>query len=57
MTLGENDVILTGTPKGISHVNPGDVIRCEVESVGVLENRVVAEVLEGEMESKEEVNA
>ena len=58
MTLGENDVILTGTPKGISHVNPGDVIRCEVEGVGVLENRVVAEVLKGEkVASKQEVKA
>lgn len=43
MTLQEDDVILTGTPKGISHVHPGDVIRCEIEGVGALENRVVAE--------------
>ncbi len=43
MTLQENDVILTGTPKGISHVEAGDRLRCEVEGVGVLENRVIAE--------------
>ena len=43
MTLEENDVILTGTPKGLSHVYPGDVMRIEVDGVGVLENPVVAE--------------
>ena len=43
MTLEENDVILTGTPKGLSHVYPGDVMRVEVEGVGALENAVVAE--------------
>ena len=43
MTLEEDDVILTGTPRGISHVHPGDVMRVEVEGVGVLENPVVAE--------------
>ncbi len=40
MTLERGDVILTGTPKGISPVAVGDVIRCEVEGVGVLENPV-----------------
>lgn len=43
MTLHEDDVLLTGTPKGISHVNAGDVIRCEIDGIGVLENEVVAE--------------
>lgn len=43
MTLQENDVLLTGTPKGISHVHAGDRIRCEVDGVGALVNEVVAE--------------
>ena len=43
MTLEENDLIMTGTPKGLSHIYPGDVMRLEVEGVGVLENPVVAE--------------
>ncbi|HWG84558.1 MAG TPA: fumarylacetoacetate hydrolase family protein [Deinococcales bacterium] len=43
MTLEPDDVILTGTPKGVSHIHPGDVVRCEVEGIGVLENTVVAE--------------
>jgi 5-oxopent-3-ene-1,2,5-tricarboxylate decarboxylase/2-hydroxyhepta-2,4-diene-1,7-dioate isomerase len=43
MTLEPDDVILTGTPKGISHVRPGDWMRVEVVGVGALENPVVAE--------------
>lgn len=43
MTLEPGDVILTGTPRGISHVRPGDVMRLEVDGIGVLENPVVAE--------------
>jgi 5-oxopent-3-ene-1,2,5-tricarboxylate decarboxylase/2-hydroxyhepta-2,4-diene-1,7-dioate isomerase len=41
MTLEENDVILTGTPKGLSHVYPGDVMRMEVDGLGALENAIV----------------
>jgi 5-oxopent-3-ene-1,2,5-tricarboxylate decarboxylase/2-hydroxyhepta-2,4-diene-1,7-dioate isomerase len=44
MTLEPDDVILTGTPKGISHVRPGDRMRIEVDGLGALENPVVAEV-------------
>jgi 5-oxopent-3-ene-1,2,5-tricarboxylate decarboxylase/2-hydroxyhepta-2,4-diene-1,7-dioate isomerase len=36
-------MILTGTPKGISPVHPGDVITMEISRIGVLENRIVAE--------------
>ena len=43
MTLEENDIILTGTPRGISHVRPGDAMRLEIDGIGVLENPVVAE--------------
>ncbi len=42
MTLEENDVILTGTPKGVSHVYAGDVMRLEIDGLGVLENPVIA---------------
>lgn len=41
MTLEEDDVILTGTPKGVSHVHPGDVMRLEIDGVGTLENPIV----------------
>lgn len=43
MTLMPDDVLLTGTPKGISHLRPGDTVRCEIEGIGALENSVVAE--------------
>lgn len=43
MTLQKDDVILTGTPKGISHVHPGDVMRLEVEGLGTLINDIQAE--------------
>ncbi len=43
MTLEPDDVILTGTPKGISHVHPGDRMRIEVDGLGALENPVVPE--------------
>ncbi|HEU5138647.1 MAG TPA: fumarylacetoacetate hydrolase family protein [Bacillales bacterium] len=41
MTLSPNDVILTGTPKGISHVYPGDKVRLEIDGIGALENEIV----------------
>lgn len=50
MTLFPGDVISTGSPAGVAHfmkppgyLRPGDVVRCEVEGVGAIENRVVAE--------------
>lgn len=49
MTLEENDLIWTGTPKGISHVYPGDVMRLEIDGLGALENPVVAETAVGAM--------
>jgi 2-keto-4-pentenoate hydratase/2-oxohepta-3-ene-1,7-dioic acid hydratase in catechol pathway len=50
MTLRPGDVISTGTPGGVGvfmdppeMLEPGDTVACEVEGIGVLENRVVAE--------------
>jgi len=40
MTLLPGDVVLTGTPGGVSPLEPGDVVEVEVEGVGVLENPV-----------------
>lgn len=36
-TLYPGDVIMTGTPKGVGPVVPGDVMRCEIEKIGVME--------------------
>jgi 2-keto-4-pentenoate hydratase/2-oxohepta-3-ene-1,7-dioic acid hydratase in catechol pathway len=47
MTLEAGDVIATGTPSGISPVRPGDVMEVEVEGIGVLSNRVIAEPAKG----------
>ena len=47
MTLEPNDMILTGTPKGLSHVHPGDVMRLEIDGLGALINPVVDEPTEG----------
>lgn len=43
MTLYPGDIILTGTPKGISPVKPGDEIEIEIERLGRLSNKVVSE--------------
>lgn len=43
MTLEPGDMIWTGTPKGISHVRAGDVMRLEIDGLGALENPVVTE--------------
>lgn len=44
MTLEPGDVILTGTPAGVSGLTPGDTVRVEVEGIGTLENPVTRRV-------------
>jgi 2-keto-4-pentenoate hydratase/2-oxohepta-3-ene-1,7-dioic acid hydratase in catechol pathway len=48
LTLEPGDVIITGTPSGVAAgmnspkwLKDGDVVECEIESIGVLRNRVV----------------
>lgn len=41
MTLEPNDMIWTGTPKGISPIKPGDHLRLEIDGIGALENVVI----------------
>lgn len=36
-TLYPGDVIMTGTPKGVGPVKPGDIMRCEVAGIGAME--------------------
>lgn len=40
MTLFPGDVISMGTPYGAGQIYPGDVVRIEVEGIGILENTV-----------------
>jgi 2-keto-4-pentenoate hydratase/2-oxohepta-3-ene-1,7-dioic acid hydratase in catechol pathway len=42
-TLAPGDVLLTGTPEGVGPMQPGDSIEVEIERIGVLSNRIVAE--------------
>ncbi len=41
MTLLPGDVILTGTPAGISQISSGQIVECEVEGIGTLLNPVL----------------
>lgn len=48
-TLKPGDLLATGTPSGVgvamsppSFLKPGDVVRCEVDGIGAIENRVIA---------------
>ena len=43
MTLEPGDLLLMGTPVGISPIHPGDAVRLEIDGLGALECRVVAE--------------
>ena len=40
VTLLPGDVILTGSPAGISKISHGDLIECEIEGIGTLINPV-----------------
>jgi 2-keto-4-pentenoate hydratase/2-oxohepta-3-ene-1,7-dioic acid hydratase in catechol pathway len=49
-TLYPGDIILTGSPAGVAFflkpqrfLKPGDVVRCEIEKIGAIENHVRAE--------------
>jgi 2-keto-4-pentenoate hydratase/2-oxohepta-3-ene-1,7-dioic acid hydratase in catechol pathway len=51
ITLEPGDLLVTGTPAGVGHyqsppryLEDGDVMRCEIDGIGVLENGVVDEV-------------
>ncbi len=48
-TLESGDLIATGTPEGVGvgmepqvFLQPGDVVRCEIDGIGAIENRVIA---------------
>ncbi len=48
MTLEPGDIIATGTPAGVGikfnkFLQPGDVVRVSIDSIGVIENRFAAE--------------
>jgi len=47
MTLQAGDVILTGTPEGVTNVMPGDEVICEIDGLGRLANTIVADSVFG----------
>lgn len=49
MTLEPGDILATGTPSGVGNatgrlLKAGDVVRAEIQGLGLIENRIVAEV-------------
>jgi len=40
MTLYPGDLIATGTPAGVSRMNPGDTVEVEVTGIGILRNTI-----------------
>ncbi len=44
MTLEIGDVILTGTPAGISPLHPADIVDIAIDGIGTLSNKVAAEI-------------
>ncbi len=43
MTLEPGDIIMTGTPSGVSPLQPGDTVKVSIEGLGELENSVVSQ--------------
>ena len=41
MTLEAGDLVLTGTPSGVSPLTPGDTVEVEIDGIGTLKNHVV----------------
>lgn len=53
MTLLPGDLLFTGTPSGVGmgrnppfYLKAGDVVRCEIDEMGFIENEIVPEVVE-----------
>ncbi|GAH73250.1 unnamed protein product, partial [marine sediment metagenome] len=43
MTLFPGDIIATGTPSGVGQLEEGDIVKIEIEGIGVLKNNVFLE--------------
>lgn len=43
MTLEIGDILITGTPEGVSEIRPGDVVVASIRGVGSVTNRVVGQ--------------
>ena len=43
VTLESGDIIATGTPSGVSAIQPGDILEATIEHIGTLSNNVILE--------------
>lgn len=43
MTMEPGDILITGTPEGVSEIRPGDIVKAEIAGVGSVTNRVRTE--------------
>lgn len=43
MTLEQGDLLLTGTPAGVSPLNSGDIVEVSIEGLGKLSNPIISE--------------
>ena len=40
ITMEKGDILITGTPEGVSEIKPGDVVVAKIQNVGTLTNKV-----------------
>ena len=40
ITMCEGDILITGTPEGVSEIRPGDTVVAKIQNIGTLTNRV-----------------
>ena len=43
VTLQRGDIVATGTPSGISPIQPGDVLEASIEKIGTIKHEVILE--------------
>jgi 5-oxopent-3-ene-1,2,5-tricarboxylate decarboxylase/2-hydroxyhepta-2,4-diene-1,7-dioate isomerase len=43
ITMEEGDILITGTPEGVSEIKPGDTVVARIQNVGTLTNTVRSE--------------
>lgn len=43
ITMCEGDILITGTPEGVSEIRPGDTVVARIQNVGTLTNKVRSE--------------
>jgi 2-keto-4-pentenoate hydratase/2-oxohepta-3-ene-1,7-dioic acid hydratase in catechol pathway len=47
MTLEPGDIIMTGTPSGVSPLHAGDIVEASIDKLGTLRNPVIVDSTKG----------